>query len=172
MTWRSRIVQALIVCSAVIAYAAGQESPPKAKARVELRWVETKPINGVTEDKGYQKSCEPKDIVYPHREAALVLTSADVSDVCLTRYDFSREGVGVQYTVTFRLRKESREKLDATIEGHGTRLLTVVVDGKYWGVHPYEKGGDEKQTRSKSFVLYVGFFPSEAKASRFVDALE
>jgi hypothetical protein len=154
----------------------GQEPPAKPKAKVELRWVETKPIAGLTEDTGFQSSCDPKDIVYPHQKPALVLTTAEVSEARLTKHDFSRSGLGVQYTVTLPLTKEAREKLAATVEGKEMRLLTVVVDGKYWGVRRYEKDKDKpfvpEQARAESFLPEVGFFSSEAAAQRLVDAFK
>ena len=56
------------------------------------------------------------------------------------------------------------------------RQLTVVVDGKYWGLHRYEKDKDKPfvpaQARAETFVPDVGFFSSRADAQRLVDAFQ
>jgi len=56
------------------------------------------------------------------------------------------------------------------------KLLTVVVDGKYWGVHRYESEKDKpfvpEQSRPETFTLGVGYFSSKAEAQRLVDALK
>jgi hypothetical protein len=171
-----RVVLALAVCAAHVPAAVAQDPPVKPKAKVELRWVENKKIEGVTEEKGFQCSCDPKDIVYPHKKPALVLTAAEVAKVELTRHDFTKSGIGVQYTVTLHLTKEAREKLAATRDSNEMGLLTVVVDGKNWGVRRYEKDKDKKfvpeAARAETFTPDVGFFSSEAEAQRLVDALK
>jgi hypothetical protein len=56
------------------------------------------------------------------------------------------------------------------------RLLSVLVDGKYWGVHRYEKDQSKPfvpaGARAESFVASVGFFSSKAQAQRLVAAFE
>lgn len=176
MSWYVRVALGLAVCSACGPAGEGQEPPAKPKAKVELRWVETKQIGGLTEDKGFQSSCDPKDIVYPHKKPALVLTTAEVSAARLTKHDLTRNNLGVHYMVTLHLTKEAREKLAATVEGKQMRLLTVVVDGKYWGVRRYEKDKDAKfvpeGAHAETFLPDVGFFSSEAEAQRLVDAFK
>jgi hypothetical protein len=178
MSWSVRIALGLVVCSAAVAVVGGQEPPakPKDKARIELRWLETKRIEGVTEEKGFQASCDPKDIVYPHKKPALVLTKAEVSEARLTKHDFTANNLGVQYTVTLHLTKEARGKLAATVEGKEMRLLTVAVDGRNWGVRRYEKDRDKpfvpEAARAETFLPDVGFFSSEAEAQRLVDAFK
>lgn len=170
-----RLAMGLAVCLAGAAAAQGQE-PAKSKARVELRWVEARPIDGLTEAKGFQSSCDPDDIVYPHKKPALSLTKAEVAEARLTHHDFSASGLGHQYMVTLHLTKEARDKLAATVEGTQMRLLTVAVDGRFWGVRRYEKDKDAKfvpdQARAETFLPDVGFFSSEAEAQRLVDAFE
>ena len=176
MPWYVRVALGLAVCSAGVPAVVGQESPARPKAKVELRWVETKRVEGLTEDKGFQSSCDPKDIVYPHKKPALVLTPAEVAEARLTKHDFGGSGLGVNYMVALHLTKEARDKLAATCEGKEMRLLTVVVDGKYWGVRRYEKDKDKKfvpdQARAETFLPDVGFFSSEAEAQRLVDAFK
>jgi hypothetical protein len=172
MLWYVRVALLLAVCSACGPPTEGQE--PKAK--VEFRWVETKQIEGLTEGKGFQSSCDPNDIVYPHNKPALVLTAAEVSEARLARHDMTSNNLGVHYMVTLHLTKEAREKLAATVEGKQMRLLTVVVDGKYWGVRRYEKDKDAKfipeGARAETFLPDVGFFSSEAEAQRLVAAFQ
>ncbi|HVJ83281.1 MAG TPA: hypothetical protein VNC50_19610 [Planctomycetia bacterium] len=152
----------------------GDEAADKPK--VELRWVERKQMEGVTEEEGFQMSCDPDDIVYPHKKPALVLTRAEVAEAVLKKLDLTKNGLGFQYMVTFRLTKEAREKLAATVEGNQMRLLTVVVDGKCWGVRRYEKDAAKKfvpePARAESFQPDVGYFSSEAAAQRLVNAFK
>jgi hypothetical protein len=171
-----RIVLGLALCSASISAAEDQEPLAKPKAKVELRWLETKQVKDLTEDTGFPASCDPNDIVYPHRKPALVLTAAEVSAARLTKHDLTSNNLGVLYIVTLHLTKEAREKLAATVEGNQMRLLTVVVDGKYWGGRRYEKDKDAKfvpeVARAETFLPDVGFFSSEAEAQRLVDAFK
>jgi hypothetical protein len=179
MSWVVRVVLGLLVCSVCVPGADGQEPPakPKAKATVELRWVEGKKIEGVTEKEGFQASCDPKDIVYPHKKPALILTAAEVAGVDLTNSDLSKNGLSREnYMVTIHLTKEARTKLAATVEGKEMKLLTVFVDGKPWGVHRYEKDKEKpfvpEQARAETFTPDVGYFSSKAEAQRLVDALK
>jgi hypothetical protein len=157
--------------------ALGQPVPTFMKAKVELRWVEQQKIEGLTEDEGYQSSCDPDSIVYPHKKPALILTSAEVREAELTHHDLSRNGLSAQnYMVKLHLTKEARKKLAASVEGDGMRLLTVVIDGKTWGLHRYEKDPEKPfvpdQARAESFTPSVGFFSSKGDALRLVNAVK
>jgi hypothetical protein len=167
---------ALAVALTGLPAATAQDPPAKPKARVELRWLESRRIEGLTEDKGMQASCAPGDLVYPHKKPALVLTKAEVREARLTKHDLTAANIGIQYTVALELTKEARAKLAATVEGTRMRLLTVVVDGKCWGVRRYEKDPAAQfvpdQARAETFLPDVGFFSSEAEAQRLVDAFK
>ncbi|HVK14023.1 MAG TPA: hypothetical protein VM597_35095 [Gemmataceae bacterium] len=170
-----RLALGLAACSAYVAAVGGQEPPAKLKAKVEFRWVEVKRVEGLTEDKGFRATCDPKGIAYPHKKAALVLTPAEVSEARLTKHDFSDSGGPAElYSVTLHLTKEARAKLAATCDTLDQRGLTVVVDGKYWGVHRYEKDKSKPlipdECRAETFLPSVGFFSSKADAERLVDA--
>lgn len=177
MSWSVRVAVGLVVCSAWILAVVGQEPPAKPKARVELRWVEGKRVEGLTENEGFQSSCDPNSFVYPHKKPALVLTAADVAEVRLTKHDITLGTVAREnYMVTLPLTKEARDKLAATYEGKEMRLLTVVVDGKCWGLRRYEKDKDKPfvppQAQAETFTPDVGYFSSKAEAERLVDALK
>jgi hypothetical protein len=152
---------------------AADRPPEGQKARVELRWVEVQSIEGLTEKEGFQSSCDPDDIVYPHKKPALVLTGAEVSEARLTEHDIANSN---HYLVALHLTKEARDKLAASCEGNEMRLLTVVVDGKYWGVRRYEKDQAKPfvptQARAETFLPDVGFFSSKAEAERLVAAFK
>jgi hypothetical protein len=178
MSWRVRVAAGLAACLIVGATATAQEPPAKGKARVELRWLETKPIEGLTDAKGFQASCDPKDIVYPHQKPAVVLTAAEVAEARLTKHE-SAPGSGWPaelFTVTLNLTKEAREKLAATTDGNEMKLLTVTVDGKHWCVFRYEKDKNKPfvpaDARAETFKPGVGFFSTEAEAKRLVDAVK
>jgi hypothetical protein len=153
--------------------AIGQDPAGPRRAAVELRWVECERIEGLTENEGFQSSCDPDDIVYPHRKPALVLTGAEVSEARLTSHEFAgREN----YLVALHLTKEARDKLAASCKGNEMRLLTVVVNGKFWGVHRYEKDKTKPfvptQARAETFLPDVGFFSSKAEAERLVSTFK
>jgi hypothetical protein len=177
MPWYVRVVVGLAACSACALAAAGRESPAKPKAKVELRWVESKRVEGLTEAEGFQSSCDPKSIVYPHEKPALVLTSAEIAEARLVTHDFSGSGGPPElYSVTLHLTKKAREQLDATCDTLEMRGLTVAVDGKYWGVRRYEKDKNKPliapEARAETFTPTVGYFMSKAEAERLVDAFK
>lgn len=172
-----QIFLGLTVCLTSITTVVGQEPTVKPKLKVELRWVESKRIEGLTEDEGFQTSCDPDSIMYPHKQPALVLTSAEVAEARLKKHDFANSGLSsANYMVTLHLTQAAREKLAATCKDNEMRLLTVVVDGKYWGVRRYEKDKDKpfvpEAARAESFTPDVGFFSSRFEAERLVAVFE
>jgi hypothetical protein len=172
-----RIVVGLAVYSACVPGVGGQQPAAKSRAKVELRWVEAKPVEGLTEDKGFQTTCDPKDIAYPHKKAALVLTAAEVAEARLTKHDFSASGgLSELYSVTLNLTKKARDKLAAKCEGDESRSLTIVMDGKYLGAHRYEKDKNKPlipaECRAETFTPSVGYFSSATEAERLVDAFK
>jgi hypothetical protein len=171
-----RIVLALAGCFSFVVTAFGQAPPARPKAKVDLRWVEDKPIQGVTEEEGFQSSCDPDSIVYPHKRPALALTADLVAKAHLTEHDFTSSGLRMNYMVRLDLTQEARDKLARSCEGNEMRLLTVVVDGKYWGIHRYEKDKDKpfvpEQARAETFTPDVGFFSSRYEAERLVEAFK
>lgn len=176
MPWYTQITFGVVVWMAGGAVVVGQEPGAKPKAKVEFRWVESKQIDGVTEAKGVQFS-EGPGLSYPHKKPALVLTAAEVSEVRLVNRDLSRNGLAKEnYRVILHLTKEARDKLAAACGDNQMRLLTVVVDGKYWGLRRYETGKDKDhvpaQARAETFLPDVGYFSSKAEAQRLVDALK
>lgn len=157
--------------------ALGEQRDAAAKPKIELRWVETKQIPNVTEAEGFQSSCDPDSIVYPHNKPALVLTSKEVKEVQLRNNDLSKNGLSSQnYTISFILTDEARRALAATCEGTKMRLLTVIVDGHPWGIHRYEIDPDAPfvpaRAQAASFVPEIGFLSSKAEAQRIVDAFK
>lgn len=172
-----RVALALTVCLACVPAVEGQVPPAPPKAKVEFRWVEGYRVEGLTEDKGFQSSCDPESIVYPHKNPVLVLTSADVAEVRLTQHDFSRNGLSSEnFLVTLHLTKKARDTLAAAYADEESRLLTIRVDGKNWGVHRYEKRKEKEfvpaKARAETFTPSVGFFSSKAEAERLVEAFK
>lgn len=171
----SRIVLALVACVAGVSTADGRE-PEKPVVKVEFRWVEGKRIAGVTEEKGFQASCDPKDIVYPHKKPALVLTPEHVTGVRLSQLgDFPGGKPSEHYMVDFTLTRKARDALIAACGMERARGLTITIDGRHWGVHRYEQTENNlvpEQCRAKTFAPGVGFFSSKAEAQRLVDAFK
>lgn len=172
----SRLAGIALGLAACVACAPGAAADPPAKVAVEIRWLEPKPVKGVTEEKGIPASYEPNDFLYPHKKPALVVTAAEVSEAKLTRHTFGGGEKVTHFMVEIHLTKKAREALAATVEGKETRLLTVTVDGRHWGIHRYEKDADKKfqpdKVRAETFQPDVGFFNSEAEAQRLVDSLK
>jgi hypothetical protein len=115
--------------------------------------------------------------MYPHKKPALVLTRALVTEARLTKHDFSTSGLSnANYMVTLELTKGARETLLAQCEGNEMRHLTVVIDGKPWGLRRYEPDPDAAfvpaAARAASFTPDVGFFSSRAEADRVVAAVK
>ena len=142
MQFTYRIGMAITVCFLIVAPANAQKGKAK-KTRIELRWVERKAIEGVTEKEGFQTSCDPDDLAYPHKKPALVLSRDVVDSVKLETKDFSRSGLSTVHMVQIYLTDKAKKKLAASAEGNKMRLLTVTVDGKNWGVRRYEKDKDK-----------------------------
>jgi len=163
-----------MVCISFTAWAIGQE--PAAKTKVELRWCEWQPVAGVTEEEGFQTSCDPKSLAYPHKKPALVLTAAEVSEARLSNHDFSKGGLSSDnYLVKIELTKEARAALASACGNQNSRVLTVVIDGRNWGLHRYEKLEGlsiPEQVTADKFVPAVGFFSSRAEAERLVKAFK
>lgn len=147
------------------------------KVKVELRWVETRHVEGLTEEKGFMVGYNPLvDTMYPHKKPALVLTATEVAEARLKTIEFTSGQLGTQYMVEFHLTKDAREKLAASYEGNEMKLLTILVDDKYWGVRRYEKDKNNpaapEQTRAENFVPSIGYISSQLEAYRIVDAFK
>ncbi|WP_254513395.1 hypothetical protein [Anatilimnocola floriformis] len=172
MQFHLRLVCAVAICCAGSVALFAQDAK---KPKVELRWVEAKKIAGVTEDEGFQTSCDPDSIMYPHKKPALVLTAEEVERTTLQHLDLSGNGLSSQnYQVTMHLTRAAREKLAATYEGKEMRYLTVLIDGKYWGLRRYEKvdkPGVPPVTLAENFTPDVGYFSSKGEALLLMDAL-
>jgi hypothetical protein len=171
----SRIVLALVVCGLGVS-GAGAAEPAKPAVKVEFRWVESKYIEGVTEKNGFQSSCDPKSVVYPHKKPALVLTPADVTGVTMKQLGAFPGGVPSEhYMVDFALTKKARDALIAACGPERARELTITIDGRNWGVHRYDRTENKlvpEQCRAATFAPGVGFFSSKAEAQRLVDAFK
>lgn len=173
------VLSVLGLAVASICLAADNEGKPAvpAKVKVELRWVEATRVEGLTEDTGFQSSCDPDSIVYPHKKPVLVLTAAEVTEVTLSNLDLSKNGLSrYNYRVAIHLTREARDKLAAACGKDGERYITVVVDGKCWGLQRYRKGKPTRelppQICAETFQPDVGFFSSKAEAERLMDALK
>jgi hypothetical protein len=158
MSWVSRIVAGVVACSACVA-ADGQEPLPKPKAKVEFRWMEQKPVEGLTEDRGTVVSCGPV-LWYLHKES--ILTNRDVAGAALRETDLRDRNQGVHYTVELRLTGDAKKKLVAACGGRERGLLAVLIDGEYRGVGNFQK------VKADEFVSWAGAFTSKAEAERIV----
>ena len=158
------------VCGLAIATAAEPKEQPKPK--VELRWVESFRVDGLTVDRGV--GC-PESPIYPHKTPALVLTRKDVAEARLNQHEWLMNDVLVQhYSVTLVLTKEARDRLAGCCPGKSARV-TILVDGRYWGWHHYTTDNDAKVSelsKAKNFNPYIGLMSSKAEAEHVVDAFK
>lgn len=176
MAWQVRIVVGLAACMAYLPPAVGQQPADlaKAKAKVELRWLETRPMEGLTENEGFQASCDPGDVRLSPQEARPGAHSrrGERSPPHPASVDGCRLGrAGSRHPPSH---PGGPRKAGRNGRGPGDAPLTVVVDGKYWGVRRYEKDQDKEfvpgQARPATFTPHVGFFSSKAEAQRLVTA--
>lgn len=175
MRWYSRIALAVVVCSASVSAVSAQEPPAKSDVNIELRWVESEHMEGLT-DRGmrYQLSENAGDFGYPHRKPALVLTPDVVEKVRIAKLRIAARN---QYAVSIQITENAREALARTFEGKETRWITVVVDGKCWGGSRYEPANKESGYSKSSGVWatnynpWFGYTSSKAYVDRVVDAL-
>jgi hypothetical protein len=167
---RVAAIFAACACGAAIGIAAEPKEQPKSK--VELRWVESFRVEGLTADRGVG---DPDSPVYPHKTPALVLTRKDVAEARLNQHEWMMNDVVVpHYSVTLILTKEARDRLAASCPGKSARV-TVAVDGRYWGWHHYTTDNDAKVSelcKAKNFNPYIGLMSSKAEAEHVVDAFK
>jgi hypothetical protein len=108
MALHTRIAVTLALCSSIVSMAPGQEPPDTKKTKVEFRWLEDKPIKGVTEDNGFRVTCG-NELWYPYLKPILV--NKDVAEARLTVND-ARNGASIEnYEVKFLLTKEAKKAL-------------------------------------------------------------
>ena len=152
----------------------GPEEPAKGRAdaevaggaaKVEFFWLESQPIEGLTQAKGFQISCDPDDLAYAHLKP--VLTSRDVAGTKMTNSDFKVNGLpGDHFMINFELTKEAREALIAGCGDLPAKSLAVFADGKYWGLSYFRKAEADK------FSPHAGFISSRITAERIVKACQ
>ncbi len=174
MTLYTRVALGMAVCFVSVSAIMGQEPPAKPKAKVELRWIERKHIEGLTDiDMRFQRSENAGDFAYPHKKPALVLTPAMVAKVNFGHFVLASID---QYGVTIQLTHKARQALARKAEGTKRRWITVVVDGRCWGTRRYEPlnemSGASSATWAKNYNPHVGFTSSKAYVQRVADALK
>lgn len=148
----------------------GQE---KARPGVELYWVESTPVDGLTEIEGFQSSCDPDDLVYPHKKPAIVL------DGDSARVDINELEIGgtKYFMVTLVPNRQARAKLAASLEGKGDqmRLLTANVNGQFRSVQRYEidrrKNFVPESAKANSFTFNLGMFLKMEEVRKVEEAL-
>lgn len=168
MAWHTRGALWLALCSVVVAGAFGDEPPARPKAKVEFRWLESKPIPGVTEENGIHIS-ESDVLSYPHKQP--ILTNEDIVEVRVSKTEFNRSGglatdhTLVHYMLHFHLTQAALDKLAATCGKSGDKMLVASIDGRKWGAPYYLKSRDKA-----NFVPYAGLIPSKSEVKRILAA--
>ena len=104
-------------------------------------------------------------LAYPHQKP--VLTNADIARVSLELVDLSSSGLAKNnYMLTFHLTDEAKKKLAGACGDEPERMLTILVDGKSWGMRVYRKADAAK------FFPQAGFLSSKSEAERIVRSFE
>jgi hypothetical protein len=166
MTWQMQIALWLAACSFVVPGVLGEEPAVRPKVKIEFRWLEAKPISGVTEVKGIHTS-ERDELSYPHMKP--ILTNEDVVEVGVSKIEFNKStGLGSElFTLHFHLTKKAHEKLAANCGETGDKMLAAFIDGTYRGAPYYLRSRDES-----SFVPYAGGLTLKADVERIVEAFK
>ena len=140
------------------------ESPALPKAKVEFHWLEDRPIQGVTEEKGIHTS-ETGELSYPHLKP--ILTNEDITAVRVTATKFGAGATASeQYMLDFQLTKEARKRLAESCGASGDKMLAAMIDGGYHGCPYYLKSRDET-----TFAPFAGFFTSKEQVDRVVETI-
>ena len=166
MKWCMQVGLSAAACWAVVAVAAAQAptAQPPAKPKVEFRWLEDKPVNGVTQDKGIRTSCGD-ELSYPHKMPVLTgdaVVRSRVSKITVSAATNPQD----MFMVHFELTADAKAKLAADCGPGGTGLLAVYVDGKYWAAAYF-------QDRTKAtFEPFAGYFTSSAEVERITGAFK
>jgi hypothetical protein len=148
----------LVVVSCLAALTSGQ-GPAKPTVTVEFRWIEPQPVEGLTEDKGSPTECGGKDW-YAHLKP--VLTNKDIAAARLTHLHVANAD---QYSVEFTLTGGARRKLAEACGDAPGRVLTVYVNGRWYGASYFDKAKPEKFSPPSA-----GYMLSEAHAERILEA--
>jgi hypothetical protein len=148
----------LAVVSCLAAPSSGGE-PAKPAVVVEFRWIEPQVVKGLTENKGAPIVCDGKDW-YAHLTP--VLTSKDIAAARLTHLHIANAD---QYSVEFTLTDGARKKLAEACGDALGRMLTVYVNGRWYGSSYFDKAKPEK-FRPPS----AGYMLSKTHAERILQA--
>jgi hypothetical protein len=132
---------------------------PSAEAKIEFRWLEDRPIAGVTLERGLKTSCG-EELSYPHKTA--ILTNADLAWAEAKNHGSVMGVPGDHYLVKFRITEKARKKLLSDSPDGAMRTLGVFVDGKHWSTMPF------KPNRPAEFDPFAGYFTSKALVDRIV----
>lgn len=153
MTSVARVAVALALCSVGVPTALSAEPPAKPKAKVEFRWLEDKPIRGVTEEKGFRTTCDDA-LSYAHKSP--VLTGADVARARVASNTYiNSAGPSEDFRVEFRLTAAAEKKLVAACGDAEGKWLGVFVDGFWSGASWFQK--DRSGEFSPPFAACLSF---------------
>lgn len=145
--------------------------------RIELIFMATKKIEGVTREKGFEYG-EGGSIGYLHKEPAIILTPENLEKVELKNLDLSKSGLSAcNYSIKLFLTEKTKKELAAKVKDKQMKLLTLLVDGKRWGgMWRYEvdetKRGVPDKSRASTFLPTIGYFSSKEYAESIFNALK
>ena len=176
MKWLTRICVFAVVGFCGTSSLFAQEKQENSDTNIALYFVETKPIDGVTEEKSYQYGESTRSVGYLHKKPALILKPSEVEDVELKSQEFDTSiGKREYYRINVTLTEDARNKLMKQVRGNEMRLLTMVIDGKKWNLYRYEvdedKSGVPPSAKASQFNPMIGMFSKKAEAEKVLAAL-
>ena len=176
-----RISMLAIVFAVSAASFGGAQAPPDPKQaahdpdRIELRMVELRPIEGVTEPKAFTYN-DQGGLAYHHKEPALVIRPSDV-DRIVVRKNTSPQGLFPPgFSVEIHLTDNARKQIAAkAADGDGTRFVVGYFGNKQSSVlfryEIKETSGVPDKNQAESFVPLLAFANSAARVGDVVKSL-
>ena len=175
-------ISLLTIVFAVSAASFGVAQPPPApkKApqdpdRIELRMVELRPIEGVTEPEGFTYN-EQGGLAYFHKEPALVIKPSDVDQI-VVRKNTSPQGLfPPDFSVKIHLTDNARKQIAAkAADGDGMRFIVGYFGNKQSTIlfryEIKETSGVPDNNQAKSFIPLLSFSNSAVRVEDVVKAL-
>ena len=158
------LILALVVAPGLSLAEEKKEAPPKeAGPKIEFRWLEDKPIPGLTEEKGIHIS-ETEELSYAHLKP--ILTNADIVGVKVSSVKFGgTNDPNEHFMLTFDLTAAARKRLAETCGDSGSKMLVARVDGRQSGAPFYLKSRD-----GEKFTPFAGGITSKQLVDRIVAA--
>lgn len=148
---------------------------PQAPDRIELRMVELRPIEGVTQPEGFTYN-EQGELAYYHKKPALVITPSDVEEFVLRKSTSPQGLFPPGFSVKIHLTENARKQVAAkAADGDGMRFIVGYIGNKQSTIlfryEIKETSGVPDNNQAKSFIPLLSFSNSAVRVEDVVKAL-